>query len=286
MKLKTIKDIRSCITTELRGLYPENEIAALTRIIIRTLPGVKKLHQISDPDLQVSSEEAIRILNIISQLKAGIPIQYITGSTEFYNCTILVNEATLIPRPETEELIDLIIRENRNFSGTILDIGTGSGCIAIALAKNLTGAAVTGTDISPEALEVAVKNARLNEVKADFIRDDIFNPERVFETEPGIIVSNPPYVRESEKQYMNRNVLEHEPHTALFVTDSDPLVYYRAILETAEKVLRPGGKIYFEINEAMGNEMTQMLEEFGYNEVKLIPDLNGKARIMKGVKNV
>jgi release factor glutamine methyltransferase len=286
MKLKTIKDIRSCITTELRGLYPENEIAALTRIIIRTLPGVKKLHQISDPDLQVSSEEAIRILNIISQLKAGRPIQYITGSTEFYNCTILVNEATLIPRPETEELIDLIIRENRNFSGTILDIGTGSGCIAIALAKNLTGAAVTGTDISPEALEVAVKNARLNEVKADFIRDDIFNPERVFETEPGIIVSNPPYVRESEKQYMNRNVLEHEPHTALFVTDSDPLVYYRAILETAEKVLRPGGKIYFEINEAMGNEMTQMLEEFGYNEVKLIPDLNGKARIMKGVKNV
>jgi release factor glutamine methyltransferase len=286
MKLKTIRDIRSCITSELRGLYPENEIDSLTRIIIRTLPGVKKLHQISDPDLQVSSEEAIRILNIISQLKAGRPIQYITGSTEFYNCTILVNEATLIPRPETEELIDLIIRENRNFSGTILDIGTGSGCIAIALAKNLTGAAVTGTDISPEALEVAVKNARLNEVKADFIRDDIFNPERVFETEPGIIVSNPPYVRESEKQYMNRNVLEHEPHTALFVTDSDPLVYYRAILETAEKVLRPGGKIYFEINEAMGNDMTQMLEEFGYNEVKLIPDLNGKARIMKGVKNV
>jgi release factor glutamine methyltransferase len=286
MKLKTIRDIRSCITTELRGLYPENEIAALTRIIIRTLPGVKKLHQITDQELPVSTEEANRIYNIISQLKTGRPIQYITGSTDFYNCTILVNEATLIPRPETEELVDLIIRENKNFSGTILDIGTGSGCIAIALAKNLPGTAVTGTDISQEALEVAVKNAELNDVKADFIRDDIFNPVRVFEIEAGIIVSNPPYVRESEKQYMNRNVLEHEPHTALFVTDSNPLVYYRVILELAEKVLRPGGKIYFEINEAMGNEMTQMLEGFGYHEVKLIPDLNGKARIMKGVKNV
>jgi release factor glutamine methyltransferase len=286
MKLKTIRDIRSCITSELRGLYPENEIDSLTRIIIRTLPGVKKLHQISDPDLQVSPEEAIRILNIISQLKTGRPIQYITGGTDFYNCTILVNEATLIPRPETEELVDLIIRENKNFSGTILDIGTGSGCIAIALAKNLPGAAVTGTDISQEALEVAVKNAKINYVKADFIKDDIFNPVKLFETEPGIIVSNPPYVRESEKQYMNRNVLEHEPHSALFVSDSDPLAYYRAILESAKKVLRPGGKIYFEINEAMGSEMTQMLEGFGYHEVKLIPDLNGRARIMKGQKNV
>lgn len=286
MKIQTIRDIRSCITLELRGLYPENEISALTRIILLTLPGVKKLHHITDQELPVSTENASRIYNIISQLKAGRPIQYITGNTEFYNCTILVNEATLIPRQETEELIDLIIRENKNFSGTILDIGTGSGCIAVALARNLTGAAVTGTDISQEALEVAEKNAELNEVKADFIRDDIFNPERVFEFEVDIIVSNPPYVRESEKQYMNRNVLEHEPHTALFVTDSDPLVYYRAILESAEKVLRPGGKIYFEINEVMGNEMAKMLEGYGYQEIKLIQDLNGKARIIKGIKNV
>ncbi|MBI5010284.1 MAG: peptide chain release factor N(5)-glutamine methyltransferase [Bacteroidia bacterium] len=286
MKVQTIRDIRSCITLELRGLYPENEISALTRIILLTLPGVKKLHHITDQELPVSTENASRIFNIISQLKAGRPIQYITGNTEFYNCTILVNEATLIPRQETEELIDLIIRENKNFSGTILDIGTGSGCIAVALAMNLTGAAVTGTDISQEALEVAEKNAELNNVKVHFIRDDIFHPERIYEFEVDIIVSNPPYVRESEKQYMNRNVLEHEPHTALFVTDSDPLVYYRAILESAEKVLRPAGKIYFEINEAMGNELAKMLEGYGYHEIKLIQDLNGKARIIKGIKNV
>ncbi len=284
MKVQTIRDISSCIKLELRELYPENEISALTRIIIRTLPGVKKLHQIADQELPVSSEETSRIFDIINQLKAGKPIQYITGSTDFYNCTILVNEATLIPRPETEELIDLIIRENKYFSGKILDYGTGSGCIAIALARNLPTAAVTGTDISQEALNVALRNAELNEVKVNFIRDDIFNPERVLEIEAGIIVSNPPYVRESEKQYMNRNVLEYEPHTALFVTDSDPLVFYRAILYSAEKVLRPGGKIYFEINEAMGNEITNMLEVSGYNEIKLIHDLNGKERIIKGMK--
>ncbi len=286
MKVQTIRDIRSSVSLELRDLYPENEISALTRIIIMTLPGVKKLHQTYNQDFHVSTEDVSRIYNIISQLKAGRPIQYITGSTEFYNCTILVNEATLIPRQETEELADLIIRENKNFSGSILDIGTGSGCIAIALAKNLAGACVTGTDISQEALEIALKNGELNKVKADFIRDDIFNPERIFKIEAGIIVSNPPYVRESEKQYMNRNVLEHEPHTALFVSDSDPLVYYRAILESAERVLKSGGKIYFEINEAMGNELVHMLEGFRYHEIKLVQDLNGKERIIKGIKNV
>ena len=155
-----------------------------------------------------------------------------------------------------------------------------------ALSKNLPGAVVTGTDISGEALNLAEKNAELNKVKINFIVDDIFNPVRVLESKAGIIVSNPPYVRESEKQLMNRNVLEHEPHTALFVSDSDPLVYYRAILESAERVLKPGGKVYFEINEAMGNELAQMLEGFRYHDIKLVQDLNGKERIIKGIKNV
>jgi release factor glutamine methyltransferase len=285
MKIQTIRDIRSFMILELRGLYPEEEINALTRILIKTLPGTKELHQIFNPALPVSSEDASRIINIIRQLKEGRPVQYIIGSTDFFNCIIRVNETTLIPRQETEELVDFIIRENKNFKGRIIDFGTGSGCIAIALAKNISGASVTGTDISSGALSVAMENAELNNVKVDFIKDDIFNPVAIYKIETGIIVSNPPYVRDTEKQFMHRNVLAHEPPEALFVTDSEPLIFYRAILETAERILIPGGKIYFEINEALGKEMMELLEEFGYSESRLINDLNGKARIIKGVKN-
>lgn len=285
MKIQTIRDIRSYMIMELQGIYPEEEINALTRIIIKTLPGIKKLHQVFDPSLAVSSDDASRITDSIRQLKEGRPIQYITGRTDFFNCEIKVNEATLIPRQETEELVDLIIRENRNFRGRIIDFGTGSGCIAIALAKSLPGAVLTGTDISSEALAMARENALINGVKADFLKDDIFNPGRITDLKTDIIVSNPPYVRDSEKQFMNINVLGHEPHTALFVPDSEPLMFYRAILKTAQKILIPEGKVYFEINEVLGKEMLGLLDEFGYAESKLINDINGKARIVKGVKN-
>jgi release factor glutamine methyltransferase len=285
MNIQTIRDIRSLIKLELQDLYPEEEISAFTRIIIKTLTGTKELHHVFDPSLAVRSEDAVRIINIISQLKDGKPLQYIIGSTDFCNCTIRLNETTLIPRQETEELVDIIIRENKNFRGGIVDFGTGSGCIAIALSKGIPGADITGTDISSGALSVAMENAELNNANIDFRKDDIFNPVAIFEVEAGIIVSNPPYVRDSEKQFMHRNVLAYEPLTALFVTDSEPLVYYRAILETAKRILIPGGKIYFEINEALGKEMLELLEEFRYTENSLVCDLNGKARIIKGVKN-
>ncbi len=284
MKIQTLRDIRLYLSGELRGLYPEEEINALASLIIRTLPGMKKLHQIYDPGHLISISESERILSIISQLKKGIPIQYITGSTEFYNCIINVSRATLIPRQETEELVDTLIRNNKDFSGRIVDLGTGSGCIAIALAKNLPGSSVTGTDISEEALVVAQENALVNEVEVDFIQDNIFNPDRILKVETGIIVSNPPYVRMSEKEYMNRNVLDHEPEIALFVDDSDPLAYYRAILRIAEKILQPGGKIYFEINEALGKEMLDLLDEFSYTGW-LTRDLNGRDRIIEGKRN-
>jgi release factor glutamine methyltransferase len=285
VNIRTLKDIRSGLSGELKGIYPEEEINALASIIIRTLPYAKKLHQIYDPDLKIDVADIRRVNDIIKELKKGRPIQYIIGSTGFYNCTIKVNEATLIPRQETEELVDIIIRENKNFRGRIVDFGTGSGCIAIALAKNLSGASLTGTDISAEALFVSMENAVMNDVNIDFIKDDIINPERILGVEAGMIVSNPPYVRDSEKQFMHRNVLEYEPLTALFVTDSEPLIYYRAILKTAKKILKPGGMIYFEINEAMGEEMLDLLGEFRYCNNRLINDLNGKARIIKGVKN-
>ncbi|MBK9390275.1 MAG: peptide chain release factor N(5)-glutamine methyltransferase [Bacteroidetes bacterium] len=285
MKIQTIRDIRSFMILELRGLYPEEEINALSRIIIKTLPGAKELHQIFDPGLAVSAEDVVRIINITSQLKEGRPIQYIIGSTAFLNCTLRVNENTLIPRQETEELVDIIIRENKNFRGRIVDLGTGSGCIAIALAGNIPGASVTATDLSSGALSVARENAGLNNVSIDFITDDILNPVEILKIEAAIIVSNPPYVRDSEKQFMHRNVLAYEPPEALFVTDSEPLIFYKSILLIAERILIPGGKIYFEINEALGNEMLELLAEFRYREKSLINDLNGKARIIKGVKN-
>ena len=175
----------------------------------------------------VTSEQVKRVVDICKELKTGKPIQYILGETIFYDCIIRVNNATLIPRPETEELVDLIIRENRGLPGNIIDIGTGSGCIAIALAANLPGAVITGIDISDEAIRIARENALLNNVAVSFVKGDIFNFDYEIVNKAEIIVSNPPYVRNSEKQFMSKNVLDFEPHNALFVTDSDPLVYYQ-----------------------------------------------------------
>jgi release factor glutamine methyltransferase len=286
VKIQTIKDIRFYLTRELEEIYPEQEISAIANIIIKTLSGLAKLNHICKSDQIVNNVQAGKIKNICSELKTGKPIQYVLGETIFYDCIIHLNRATLIPRPETEELVDLIIRENRGYTGNIIDFGTGSGCIAIALAANLPGAVVTGTDISVEALGIAAENAMLNNVKVSFLADDIFSPDLMIVDMAGIIVCNPPYVRNSEKQLMNKNVLEFEPHTALFVTDSDPLIYYNAILNKAVRILDPGGKIYFEINEAMGNPMVKLLESFRYSDIQIIADINGKDRIIKGIRYV
>ena len=283
--IRTLKDIRSSLSGELQGIYPEPEINALARIIIKTLPQAERLHQIYDQGQTVDPANIRLVREIIKELKEGRPIQYIIGSTDFYNCIIKVTEATLIPRKETEELVDLVISENRGYTGDILDIGTGSGCIAIVLAKNIPGSSVTGIDISHDAIAVAWENAGLNNVKLELRREDIFNPDKLLTTKPGIIVSNPPYVRYSEKALMNRNVLEFEPPAALFVNDSEPLVYYNSILETAGKILQPGGKVYFEINEAMGKEMINLLEAFRYSEITLVKDINDKDRIISGKLN-
>lgn len=285
VKILTLKDIMSSLSGELQGIYPEPEINALASIIIKTLPKAERLHQIYDPGQIVDPANIRRVTEIIKELKEGRPIQYILGSADFYNCIIRLTEETLIPRQETEELVDLVIRENRGYTGNILDIGTGSGCIAIALAKNIPGSSVTGIDISPDAIAVARENAGLNNVKAEFRHEDIFNPKELLTTKTGIIVSNPPYVRFSEKALMNRNVLEFEPPEALFVNDSEPLVYYNSILNIAEKILQPGGKVYFEINEAMGVEMINLFKTFRYSEINLVKDINDKDRIITGKLN-
>jgi release factor glutamine methyltransferase len=284
-RIQTLKDIRSYFKNELMDLYPEPEIAAITTHILKTRFGIDRLQILRDPDQIVSSHIAEKVIEICNELKTGKPLQYVLGETEFYNCTIKVNNQTLIPRPETEELIDLIIKDNPDFRERILDIGTGSGCIAIALKKNLPGALVTGIDISAGAIEMAKSNAVINNVAVSFLIEDIFQSGKELIPGTDIIVSNPPYVLESEIEYMRPNVLDFEPHNALFVPDEEPLIFYSAIINVAKKILSQDGKIYFEINEKKGDEIRILLELAGYKNVKIIKDINGKDRFVKGTLN-
>jgi release factor glutamine methyltransferase len=286
VNIQTIKDIRFYLAKELEKIYQEPEISAIINLVIKTVTGITKLHQLYLTEQIVTKQQAEKITGICKDLKTGKPIQYILGETSFYDCIIRMNRDTLIPRPETEELVDLIIKENKAYQGTIIDVGTGSGCIAIALAANLPGAVIKGIDISDEAIRIAHENAQLNNVAVSFVKGDVFSFDSERFDKAGIIVSNPPYVRNSEKQFMNKNVLDFEPHSALFVTDSDPLIYYRAILKLADKILIPGGRLYFEINEAMGKSMLQLLESFSYTDIQIIADINNKDRIIKGTKDV
>jgi release factor glutamine methyltransferase len=285
VNIQTIKDIKFYLSAELHGLYPEPEIRALANIIIKTVFKVSKLHALALPETPVTWKQNQEIFRICKELKTGKPIQYITGETNFYNCLIRVNNETLIPRSETEELVDLIIKENKGFRGSVLDIGTGSGCIAIALAINLPGSAVTGIDNSEGAIVIAKENARLNNAEVTFFIEDILSPDPARFGRTDIIVSNPPYVRNLEKTNMAKNVLDYEPHTALFVPDDDPLKYFSAIIRLADKIHVPGGKLYFEINEAMGKLIVNLLESCGYNNIEIIKDINGRERIIKCSRN-
>jgi release factor glutamine methyltransferase len=285
VKIQTIGDIGKYLAGELNAIYPAPEIQAITSIVIMTLFQIDKLHQFAEPGTPVSENKAAEITRICLELKTGIPLQYILGETVFYGCRIRVNEHTLIPRQETEELVDLIVKENKGFDGRIIDLGTGSGCIAIALSKHLPHSQVTGIDLSAEALELASENALLNNTKISFKNEDILNLKETDLGAASIIVSNPPYVRESEKAKMNRNVLAFEPHEALFVTDSDPLIFYRSILSSARFILKAGGLIYFEINEAFGREMEQLLAAMKFSGIRIIKDINGKDRIVKARYN-
>jgi release factor glutamine methyltransferase len=285
VNIQTIKEIRLYLKEELEGIYPLHEINAMSSIIVKDVLKTTHLHNLALPETPVQKKHVQRITGICSELKKGRPLQYILGYTEFYNCTIRVDRNTLIPRPETEELVNLIIKENKGFKGGLLDAGTGSGCIAIALAINLPGTSVKGFDISMGAIIKARENATLNKANVTFLVADIFNPDPGQFPGTGIIVSNPPYIRESEKKQMAANILSYEPPAALFVPDSDPLVYYRAIIDLASKILIAPGKIYFEVNEVMGKPLCELLKSSGYSPVEIISDLNNKERIVKGIKH-
>ena len=284
INIQTIKDIKFYLAAELKGFFPDPEISALTVIIIRTILKTKKLHFMAFPETPVKKKQINEIKAICKELKKGKPIQYILGETNFYNLTIKVNSETLIPRTETEELVDLIIKENRNFNGNILDAGTGTGCIPIALAINLPGSTVSGFDISEGAVITAKENARLNNAHVKFFTADILNPDMRLFTGTDILVSNPPYIIESGKSHMAANVVDYEPHKALFVPDSDPLIFYKALIRLAQNILNPEGRLYFEINETMGDPMLSIFDSAGYSGIQIIKDINGKDRIIKGTR--
>ena len=285
VKLQTIKDIRNYLTGELSELYPRQESVSIADAVITKVFGMDRLTSILKENEVIDDRKKTEtILRYCIGLKKGKPLQYVTGETLFYDCVIKVSRGVLIPRPETEELVDLVVKENKGFAGSIIDIGTGSGAIAIALAASFPLARITGIDISPAAIRTAIKNAENNNVPVAFLKADIFRINPAGLPKSDIIISNPPYVRDSEKKNMKKNVLGFEPHRALFVPDSDPLKYYRAILKLADHILIPGGSVYFEINEAMVKQVSDILELHKFSEIKIIKDLNGKNRIAKGKK--
>lgn len=267
------------IKNSLEGHYPETEITSLSRIIIEHI-----LQRQFSPlllDREAGDEERHTVKDIVEKLKNREPIQHILGETTFYSLPFYVNRHVLVPRPETEELVELILKNaDKNAELNILDVGTGSGVIAITLAKHLPKAKVEAWDVSPAAIAKARKNAKRNEVEITLTEIDVFS-ELPNDKQYDIIVSNPPYVLESEKAEMDKNVLDYDPHLALFVSDDDPLLFYRRIAEVGRDLLVPSGKLYFEINRSQGLNTVNMLEEMDYQKVELFKDISQCDRMIK-----
>ena len=290
------KNYRAKFIEVLEPIHGIDEAESFFYLILEDQHQMKRIDLALEPNFEFS-EEAIKVWEeLVVQLKKEIPIQYLLGNTEFFGLPFMVNENVLIPRPETEELVDWIIGEVKKIEGRkdkkiegqkdlkILDIGTGSGCIAVSVAKNIPNAQVFAIDVSPEALKVAKWNAEQNYVSVTFLEKDILETEDLLQ-QFDIIVSNPPYVRNLEKQEIKNNVLEYEPHLALFVEDFDALVFYKKITDLATKNLNNGGQLFFEINQYLGKEMTQLLSEFGFFDIELKKDIYGSNRMTRAVWN-
>jgi release factor glutamine methyltransferase len=285
-KVMTLKECRLHIHEALSKIYPKTEIDSFFFLMIEEKLNLQRIDTVLKPDLLISQDNLTTFLKIIKRLQNEEPIQYILKKTSFYGLPFIVDKNTLIPRPETEELVAWIIEEaskgklHKKDKISILDIGTGTGCIPISLAKNLIKSSVSAIDISQKALLIAKKNALLNNTKIDFFEMDILNTESLPQ-KFDIIVSNPPYVRELEKTEIKKNVLQNEPHLALFVDNNNPLLFYKKIADLAIEYLRQDGLLFFEINQYLEKETVKMLEMKGFKNIELRKDLFGNYRMIQ-----
>jgi release factor glutamine methyltransferase len=267
-------------------MYPGTESAAFLDMIFEEYFSLGRVKRLLNPGYRLTESEMLKVHFAVKQLKKHEPIQYILGRANFFGLDFIVNQHVLIPRPETEELVQWIIDDVglEKANQSILDIGTGSGCIAIALKKALPSAKISAIDISGEALGVARQNSVNNDTEVHFMQEDIFKLDDFGQDNNfDIIASNPPYVRESEKKEMAKNVLAYEPEQALYVNDSNPLVYYRRIADLAFESLNPNGKLFLEINQYLGHETVELLKMSGFTDVELRKDLNDKHRMIRAV---
>lgn len=270
-------------TEVLAEKFPKREAEQLMRILLEDLFGIDWNQQLMSPDLRIDEHQHYQLSEAVKRLLAGEPVQYVTGMARFNDLLLKVSPAVLIPRPETEELVQKIGTSlPKEKTIRIWDIGTGSGCIAIALAKQFPHAEVIAFDVSGDALQIAKENAESNGAKVSFVQDDVLNPTSDYFNQPvDLVVSNPPYVCDSERASMEANVLDWEPEKALFVPDDDPLRFYRQILALAKKQLNSHGQVWFEINERMGEEMLSLCCQIGFSNAEVLEDFAGKPRFVK-----
>ena len=278
-----IKEYKGDFIKALLPFYDEMEAESFFYLLLENKHQLRRIDLALDVDSVFSENEILNWNAILEKLKIQIPIQYIIGTTHFYGLEFFVDENVLIPRPETEELVDWIVKLNSKLSKKknlkILDIGTGSGCIAVSLAKNIPNSEVFAIDVSENALAIAKKNAILNKVPVTFLHKNILKTKDLSQ-KFDIIVSNPPYVRNLEKAEIKPNVLDNEPHLALFVPDNDPLIFYKKIAELAAANLNPNGQLFFEINQYLGKETQELLESIGLKNIELRKDIYGNDRMI------
>lgn len=279
MKPKILTDIKKALATH----FSPSEIDHLTTLILDRVLGLSLTEVYASDAIEISDEQQRAIYNIVERLKKREPIQYIFGTTDFCNLRFWTSPSALIPRPETEELVEWVMEKNTLEEPKILDIGTGSGCIAVSLGQKIKKATNFAFDVSLDALNLAYENATANDVIVRFYHINILK-QPDWDVKFDIIVSNPPYVLESEKSTMDANVLNYEPAMALFVPDDDPLIFYRHIAQFAQKQLVEGGQLFFEINQKMGKEVVALLKNSGFNEVELRKDLSGNDRFVRAKK--
>ena len=282
---KTLAFIQSEMRRQLAPVYSPRELQQVVFELLEHF-GFTRVQVIAYPDAKISETDYEQLQLMLKRLADGEPLQYVVGTEWFMDMPFSVCRDVLIPRPETEELVRLIVGRCKRPSPRIADVGTGSGCIAVSLAKLIDGAQVTAVDVSASAIEVARRNAEQNSAQVEFVRADILADNQLFvPSSLDIVVSNPPYVTETDKNQMSRNVLDFEPHLALFVPDSDPMLFYRRIAELAQQWLKSGGMLFFEINERFGTETVQLLENMRFDNVELHCDFYEKNRMVSAVWN-